>query len=296
MIEIAPHEFYYNGQAGNTGGHSISGLASGTFYRVFLNAHNGAAIAVSGDPGEYLTDPETWIPIGEITTPNATPPPTSREPMRAFLSYSHQFREVAARVRSVLADLGITSFMAHEDIEVSEEWRHALLAELERADLFVALLSQDYFLSAWCAGEAGIAASRADLPVIPLSIDGTVPLGFLAHIQSRKFDPDQPTPADLLPGIARRDVGLAIDLITGVIAKSKSYRGAERNFRLIAPYLDRATDAQVVRLLEVSDANEEVCNAAECVVEHIPKLLASHGRLLRPDIRASLEGTLARYH
>jgi len=50
-----------------------------------------------------------------------------------------------------------------------------------------------------------------------------------------------------------------------------------------------------VRLLEISEANAEVSNAAECVAEYLPPLLASHGRLLNPETRASLEATLARY-
>jgi len=109
--------------------------------------------------------------------------------MRAFLSYQTGDKLVAGRVGKLFERLSITVFMAHEDIGVSEEWRLQILKEHGSADLFVPILSECYFPSVWCTQESGIAAFR-DMTMMPLSIDGTIPLGFIGHIQSTKINAD----------------------------------------------------------------------------------------------------------
>src|SRR5947207_2575161 len=125
--------------------------------------------------------------------------------MQAFISYQTTDRAVATRIQALLAALDVTGFLAHEDIQVSEEWRLELMKNLRTADVFVAVLSTRYFQSPWCVQEAGIAAFR-QIPIVPLSIDGTIPLAFISHIQSTKIDPDSPQLDPLLKGIAKADV------------------------------------------------------------------------------------------
>jgi TIR domain len=81
-----------------------------------------------------------------------------RPTMHAFLSYQTDERAIAARVSDLLSKFGITSFMAHEHIEVSVEWRIEILRQLGFADLFVPILSAKYYSSIWCKQESGIAA------------------------------------------------------------------------------------------------------------------------------------------
>jgi len=79
--------------------------------------------------------------------------------------------------------------MAHEDVDVSEEWRLKILKEIGITDLFVSLWSKNYYSSWWCIQKSGIASFRKDLTVIPLSTDGSSPQGFASNIQSTKIDP-----------------------------------------------------------------------------------------------------------
>jgi hypothetical protein len=213
---------------------------------------------------------------------------------KAFLSYQTKDKATAALVSKLLADFGIESFMAHEHIEVSVEWRLEILRQLGLADLFVPILSKDYYESIWCKQESGIAAFRA-LPVIPLSIDGAIPEGFLGHIQSAKIDANAPIRTDLLPGLAKFDVSGLIEGIIKIIAKSGNYRSAESNFELILPYLERASTTQVAELLRVSTQNNQVCNAGACATRYLPPLFKSHGHFLDPDVQKALADTLARY-
>jgi hypothetical protein len=113
--------------------------------------------------------------------------------MQAFMSYQTDERAVAALVSNLLVDVGVASFMAHDHIEVSAEWRNEILRQLASADLFVPILSAKYYTSIWCKQESGIAAFR-NMTIIPLSIDGAIPQGFLDHIHfanlnRRFFDP-----------------------------------------------------------------------------------------------------------
>jgi TIR domain len=213
---------------------------------------------------------------------------------KAFLSYQTKDKATAALVSGLLAEFEIESFMAHEHIEVSAEWRHEILKQLGLADLFVAILSKNYYESIWCKQESGIAAFRA-LPVIPLSIDGAIPAGFLAHIQSAKIDANAPVRRDLLPGLANFDVSALIDVLVKIIAKSGSFQGAESNFELVLPYISSASTEQIVELLRVSTENNQVCDAGACAIKYLPPLFKSHGQLLNPDVQKALADTLAQH-
>lgn len=214
--------------------------------------------------------------------------------MYAFLSYQTKDRAVAAEVRSLLNRIGIATFMAHEDIQVSHEWRNSLLNELGSADLFVALLSGGYFSSTWCVQEAGIAAFRK-IGIIPLSLDGTVPEGFVAHIQSVRVAAGSISLQQILPAVAGRNAAFVIDLLIDQLGRSGSYRGAEENFQAVLPYLAKATDGQIVNLLTVSAANDQVLHAALCCQKYLPPLVESHRDLLSPETLLKIETVFAQY-
>ena len=215
--------------------------------------------------------------------------------MYAFLSYQTKDKKAAGEVRELLGEIGITCFLAHEDIQVSEEWRHKILEEIGKVDLFIALLSDNYSASAWCIQESGIAAFREGVTIIPLSLDGAIPPGFIGHIQSTKVEPGAITLANLLPGLGKKDVSFVIDVVTKIIEKSGSYRGAEADFVLILPFIGKASNDEIVRLLNVSASNGQVLHASKVAREFLPPIMARHGHLLDADVREKIEGVLERY-
>ena len=211
--------------------------------------------------------------------------------MRAFLSYQTADKLIAARVAELLGQLGCTTFMAHEDIQVSQEWRLQILQELGVADIFVPILSANYYSSIWCKQESGVAAYR-NMTVVPLSTDGAIPDGFIGHIQSTKIDPKNPKLIDLLPGLAKHDVKFVIDVLIPMIGNSRSFRGAEANFELILPYIGKASKKQIVDLLEASNANKQICHAGLCATKYIPPLFESHGKFMKAETRKELADVL----
>ena len=213
----------------------------------------------------------------------------------AFLSYQTNDKHVAGQIKSLLLKVGIDAFMAHEDIAVSEEWRLKILEEIGKADIFICLLSASYVNSHWCIQESGIASFRKNMTVVPLSLDGTIPQGFIANVQSAKIDPTRVWLGDLIPGLLKHNSSFGLDIAIEQVGSSASYRAAEANFQFLLPYLPRITDAQAKRLLEVTATNQQVHHASLCASQYIPPLLASHGHLLSPDTLAFLTNTCARY-
>lgn len=208
----------------------------------------------------------------------------------AFISYQTSDKTVAGRIKNELASIGIASFLAHEDIEVSKEWRIKILEELTKADLFVCLLSKEYYSSPWCVQESGIAAFRAGMKIIPLSIDDSVSQGFISYLQSNIIDANKDLLGYLLPGLMEHNPKQATDGIIRWIGRSSSYKGAEANFQLLLPYISKLTDEQILTLLELSANNKQVHNSGLCATEYIPPLLKSHGHLLSTEKREILKG------
>lgn len=213
----------------------------------------------------------------------------------AFLSYQTADKRSAGRVKRVLHDLGVKSFLAHEDIDISEEWRVKILEEIGKADMFICLLSKNYFDSVWCVQESGIAASLAGVSIVPLSLDGTIPSGFIAHVQSARVDADDISIYTLMPALLKHDFPLAIEYLIKQVAMARSFRGAEADFADILPHVPRMSDDQIRQLLESAAANDQVHHASLCARDYIPPLLKSHGRLLKKKTLSFLKKICAQY-
>ena len=214
--------------------------------------------------------------------------------VKAFMSYQTSDKAVAARIAALLKSMSIDAFMAHEDIDVSHQWRAELLRQLKLADVFIAILSANYLTSAWCVQESGIAAFR-ELTIIALSTDGTIPPGFLGEFQGIRIDPGAPTLKSLLPGLANRNVVFTIDKLVEKFGHSGSYRTAEDNFVLLEPFLDRASKKQKVSLLTLSAHNSQIFDAGGCHI-YLPPIVKTHGKFMRPEDLAKLRQEFSKYN
>jgi hypothetical protein len=216
--------------------------------------------------------------------------------MQAFLSYQTQDRHIAAKVREFLDSIAIPAFMAHEDINVSHEWQKVILAEISKADIFIAILSENYLKSPYCMQESGIAIFRmAGITVIPLSTDGSVSPGLMTHIQSKRIDPNNVSHSTLFAGIAQYNCNFAIDRMINRLALSRNYASAEANFKLLFPYLGGATDEQIVEILEAAASNNQIADAGLCAREYLPPMFTTHGHLLAKEDRGKLQSTVRRW-
>ena len=211
--------------------------------------------------------------------------------MRAFFSYQTADKVAAAEIRDFYQELDVQCFMAHDDLQVSEEWRARILEELQLARIFVAILSRNYVRSPYCLQESGIAIIRPDITIIPLTLDETVSPGFMSHIQSRKIVSGSADPGVLFAGLAKYDQGLAVELIANRLTASSSWATAEKWFDVLRPHLDRTTDEQKVEILRIASGNNQVAGAWG-LRKDLRKLYAQYGGRLDGREQSYLEQML----
>lgn len=207
----------------------------------------------------------------------------------AFLSYSTVDRHAAAVLKQHLERAQVRVFMAHEDIQVSEEWRQRLLKELRSSDMFICLLSQNYLNSAWCMQESGVAAFRRGLVVVPLRLDQTLPPGFLSNFQAIPFDPNGVQLSELGSAIVKVNFQTGVGFLLDELQTSKGFRDGEANLQAILPHLQGMSDADKARLLSIAANTYRVISANLCISDLLPPLVKKYGHLATHDDLAKLK-------
>jgi hypothetical protein len=96
---------------------------------------------------------------------------------RLFISHHHLEKASAGNLRKALMPYGISGFVAHEDIEPTDEWREELRNALMSMDALLAILTAQFKKSSWTDQEVGIAIAQDKL-VIPVK-KGVDPYGFI---------------------------------------------------------------------------------------------------------------------
>lgn len=97
--------------------------------------------------------------------------------IRMFISHRSSRKVEASNLANILKDIGISGFVAHEDIEGTQKWKNEILNALETMDCFLSLLSKDYYSSEWTNQEIGFAVAKKT-PMFIYSLDKTIPIGF----------------------------------------------------------------------------------------------------------------------
>ena len=207
----------------------------------------------------------------------------------AFVSYSHKDRRYGGQAKAVLGEVGINTFLAHEDLEVSEEWQRRILKELSRCDLFVPLLSKNFLKSKWAPQEAGYIASRPEVVIAPLSIDGTTPYGFLSHVQSSRIASQGISRELLVDPLATKFPRTIIPPLIQVAGEAGTYRYAERTMRSLVPHFSRFTAEEAQALAEASVDNGQIWNAAACRDEYLPEFMRVQGSNIEPETLRALQ-------
>ena len=104
---------------------------------------------------------------------------------RMFISHITSKKQQASNLKTALEEYGITSFVAHEDINPTREWQKDIQRALKSMDCMSAMLYDGFHESNWCDQEVGIALGRS-ITVLPLILDYD-PYGFLGEYQGIKI-------------------------------------------------------------------------------------------------------------
>ena len=207
----------------------------------------------------------------------------------AFVSYSHVDRKFGQQAKDVLGEVGIDAFLAHEDLETSEEWRDRILSELRRCDLFVPLLSKNFLESKWAPQEAGFIASRTDVAIAPLSIDGTIPFGFLAHVQSSPIRDNVITRELLVEPLVKQFPRKILPGLIRIAGKAGGFRSAERKMLALTKHFSLFTAEEAQALAEASVRNGQIWSASLCREKYLPEFILVQGRNFKPETLRALQ-------
>lgn len=226
------------------------------------------------------------------TMPDSFPfvPPRMEPPPEVFISYATADRQIAGRIKVALAAIGIDAFMAHEDINVSEEWKHRILRELRSMDVFVLVLSAAFKESNWAPQETGAAAARDGVLMIPLCVDSTIPFGFIDHIQGKRLPEDESIPDDfvVIP-TARCFPRAVIPRLIVRLREALRFRGAEARMAPLVPLFGLFTNEEATAFAIASINNGQIWDAADCAAEYLPAFLTQWASQLDDEVREALQ-------
>ena len=196
--------------------------------------------------------------------------------MDAFISYSTRDKQSAHETKKALTNAGFSTFLAHDDLQVSEEWRDSIIDELKICSIFVVLLSANFKASEWCAQEIGFIVSRPEVLVVPLSLDGTVSFGFISKLQSKRIHSDDQI-AEVLHGVLlKKRPHMTIPRWIKRVENARSFRGAEAIVKPLVPLFPVFTSDEITAFLEAALANSQVWDAGDCTADYLPAFARMH--------------------
>ncbi len=100
---------------------------------------------------------------------------------KLFISHLSSFKKTIGHLKKELEKYGISSFVAHEDIEPTKEWQEEIEKGLFSMDALCAVLMPGFKESNWTDQEIGVAIGRGIL-VIPIRKE-LDPYGFIGKFQ-----------------------------------------------------------------------------------------------------------------
>lgn len=159
---------------------------------------------------------------------------------RVFVSHLARFRGFAGEIQQELLLYGMSSFVAHNDIEPTSEWQDEIELALATCDTMLVLLHPGFHESHWTDQEIGYAMGRGVM--IATVRLGTDPYGFIGRFQA--LDGQDKTAEELareLFRILRRHRMTRRAVAQGVVecfCQSNSYKAAKRNMGLLEELAD----------------------------------------------------------
>jgi len=170
--------------------------------------------------------------------------------IRLFVSHLSSNKKRVSDMKSALFRWGISSFVAHEDIEPTREWQEEIEAALESMDIMLAVVEPGFKDSDWCAQEIGYSLGRK-VDIISLRV-GMDPFGFFGKYQGLQIKGRMPSEAaNDVAAIIMRKPKFREKMLAGM-AKSLSSMDSREKIETVG-ILDSwsiVTEVQLKELLE----------------------------------------------
>ncbi len=103
--------------------------------------------------------------------------------MEIFVSYSHKDKVLAGKIGKLLDKAGQTPFLAHDDINPTEDWEEEIMKRLDTCSALLAVITPNFVGSAYANQEVGFTMGRGKT-VIPLRLGESELPGFVKSSQA----------------------------------------------------------------------------------------------------------------
>jgi hypothetical protein len=214
--------------------------------------------------------------------------------VRLFISHRDAHKREAHQLADALEAYGISSFVAHETIEPTREWRKEIMYGLETMEIMLVFLTDDFGESIWTNQEVGFALGRG-IPVVSLKLESRDPPGFIGHEQALRGSlADVSASARSLQKLVAEKLGRRERMQAAFVAafvSSPSWSDTTERFDRMAETVERLSERELTDIIEGFALNDQLHNATY--------LTSHYGRLVKFLARTtgrkfSIEGTSIR--
>lgn len=106
--------------------------------------------------------------------------------IKIFICYSNLDGVVAGKIYNLFETYcGYEVFLAHEELSPSDDWPEEILRNLKKTDYVISVISRNFYSSSFANQEIGLGLAYGKR-IIPISIDGSDPKGFIDKKQAHK--------------------------------------------------------------------------------------------------------------
>ena len=176
-------------------------------------------------------------------------------------------------------------FLAHEDIEPSLDWQDVIVQNLKECNVFIPILTHDFYESKWTDQESGM-AYILDKLIISVSVDGNTPQGFLGKFQSLKLDKKDINNGciQIVKTIKKNPKfsPIILDLLIKFLSESKSYASAGWKAKLLGEYKNFSKD-QINLILKAAIENNQISLEYDSRIM-IKKIIKNHPQLVEKNL------------
>jgi hypothetical protein len=212
--------------------------------------------------GLKLVETERGLKIKELSSTAQTVDTDNRlfqqDSFRLFISHKDDNKKFAKELKKALEVFGISSFVAHEDIEPSTEWQNEIEKALFSMDSLLALLSTGFSASVWTNQEVGVAFGRG---IFILSVKaGEDPKGFVGKFQALR--PKNNSINDLAIQIAEqlmknsRTSEKMNSTYIHALSKCESF-DMTTQWSALLPFIDVLSNEQATDLVKIYNSNSQ---------------------------------------
>jgi len=209
--------------------------------------------------------------------------------IRVFLSYSSEEKELAGEIKDNLEAPWLEVFLAHEDIEPTEEWQEVIIENLKNCDIFIPIVSKNFRKSRWTDQETGIAFAHEKM-IIPISHD-LVPYGFIGKFQALKLSKKIPESCDKIIEIIKMKDSKLKELLADCFVKSfvesTSFIESNEKAQLLESY-EPLTKDQINKIIRGYVANSQI-NEAYGAKRVVKRLYREYSEVIDPELKEKFE-------